>query len=79
MSFSSVPVLALTLMTASKPVFLMRECLRSSSNRSPSLVVCERGGKVEEGREGGREGRREGGEGGRVGGTEGGRERGGRD
>ena len=54
-------MLALTLMTASNPVFLMRECLRSSSNRSPSLVVCERRrerkegersrGRKEEGRE----------------------------
>ena len=57
-------MLALTLMTASNPVFLMRECLRSSSNRSPSLVVCERrreeGGRKSRGRKkGGREGKRE--------------------
>ena len=58
-------MLALTLMTASNPVFLMRECLRSSSNRSPSLVVCERR-REEGGREGGREeGREKGAEGGR--------------
>ena len=58
-------MLALTLMTASNPVFLMRECLRSSSNRSPSLVVCERRRKRKEGersggrKKGGREGERE--------------------
>ena len=52
-------MLALTLMTASNPVFLMRECLRSSSNRSPSLVVCERR-REEGGREGERSGGREG-------------------
>ena len=39
----SVPVLALTLMTPSKAVVLVRECFKSSRSRSPSLLACVRG------------------------------------